>query len=846
MYSNKDEVFSYLLSELAKHKCVIVNGRDTTFPRWQNERQKYVCTGEHKGQNVREILPNEIIIEFDEIGENPISKVQEQSNKWIELLKSWLEQKGFSFYVTNHGGKSSHIRFQLQGLENYEPELRKQYKLRLVKRILEEIGFKSNLVKLDESLIATKNKLLSLELQPHFKTKYNGAKEDIIYIHDDKVNQFDKELLEEITREQHKSNLKHTRKSEPNSINIIKLKEYFEQYYQEGSRNNLTLAFGGMMYHIGFSLEDAEDLLFEIIDDVNPAEFNERKNQLKYCFSGDKNISVRHWINQVFPNIKEEEQEQKYQEFKAMFELPSDRHVQVKSGKFYIEVINNVHWLKYVNDTLQTVSRRPIETINTYNQFNTFVKQNKILIDGDAEIVRSEITKLNNLIKVNKDNIQSSIDSFFTDHEFYENNQLFYNGEFAYTMCNGDHTILVTFNNIISVDGNSNFLKLPKIRSNLISPAGLKRLKAKQVNENIFNDVKEYLNDYLDYEQDDLLLKTLWTFHTYTFNLCGNTVYLHFTGQPGTGKSTAQKVLNQICWNSEYCCNLSEASLFREVDALQNTLHLDEVDKWSKEKQESIQALLNNGYSKGGVVKRVSGSDGNYKVERFRVFCPKTLTSNNPNFLDSFKTRCLDIIPQKAIRHLKNIDVLSDEDKKRITKLRDDIYIYMLKYGANIFEIYKKEISDTTKISTREQQLLAVLDCFNIHFGLNLDLKQIMDDRKDEYDPEFDQYNLILKMLAERMENGICIITTKELVERLNRSIYGDNLLRQHDINNITIGNRMKELGFKKYKKQTRNGQRLHHYAIPEKLIRQKLTARGIDIQLPQSSQDDEKALKGT
>lgn len=79
--------------------------------------------------------------------------------------------------------------------------------------------------------------------------------------------------------------------------------------------------------------------------------------------------------------------------------------------------------------------------------------------------------------------------------------------------------------------------------------------------------------------EEDLLLKTLWVFHTYLFNVQGSTVYLHFTGMPGTGKSTAQKVLNQICWNSEYCCNLSESSLFREIDSKSSTEQPERTNK---------------------------------------------------------------------------------------------------------------------------------------------------------------------------------------------------------------------------------------------------------------------------
>ena len=73
----KNEIIKHILSELQRQQSLLLNVQNEKFPQWSN-REKYVFNGEYQGQNVREILPNEIIIEFDEIGKNPIDIIQNE------------------------------------------------------------------------------------------------------------------------------------------------------------------------------------------------------------------------------------------------------------------------------------------------------------------------------------------------------------------------------------------------------------------------------------------------------------------------------------------------------------------------------------------------------------------------------------------------------------------------------------------------------------------------------------------------------------------------------------------------------------------------------------------------
>lgn len=835
MYSNKDEVFSHILSELQKYNCVVVQGRGTIFPRWQSERGKYLCKGRITNENVREILPNELVIEFDEKGNHSLVEIQKESGIWVEKLKNWLKQNEYSFYITSHNGKSSHIRFQIESLELQPHSIRRRYKSKLVENMLSEIGFLSEKIKIDASLLVTEHKLLSLELQPHFKPKYSGAKEEIVYVNWEKVNQINSSLLSDAQQEQHNHNMKRlSKKIESNFVDMDSLKKYFEQHYNEGDRNYLVMALGGMLFHKGFELDEAEDILCELLDAIGDTDYDERRVELKYCFGNNKNVSVRHWINQVFYDLSPDEQEEKYQEFKQFFSLPQNQFVQTHSGKFYIREIEHSKntIIVFEEDDTETVSSKVKDELFNLLKFKRFVKENEIdLGDENPKDIYAKVCKLDKLVKLNKGEITISRDSFFDESEFLENNQLLINDALAYTMCNGHNTVMITFENGVEfIDDDPRFKKYLRLKSNILTRSGKEKLENKIVNENIFEDLKRLLLKYIDLPEDKLHVVLFYIFHTYLFNVQGSTVYLYITGRAGTGKSSLLMFLKQVAWNGKYVCNLSSASLFRSVEVLQPTLNIDELDKLGDDLYGSIQGLIHNGYSKGGVVQRAEKDlQGNFVPKDFRVFCPKTFTANKPSFIESFKTRCIQIIPQKADRFLYPMELLSKQDEKVFAEMRDDIYIYMLKNGKQIFDIFQEEVKNPERIPTRHSQLAAVLNCFNIHFEVNMDITSIIE-KKDEYQhPLQNRDYLTLKVLAENVENDRCIIQPKELVQKMNFMLGGENLLR-HEVTPIGAGMTMTNLGFSDFKRTSK--EHGYHYDIPAKLIQKVIDVERFDIEV--------------
>jgi hypothetical protein len=123
----------------------------------------------------------------------------------------------------------------------------------------------------------------------------------------------------------------------------------------------------------------------------------------------------------------------------------------------------------------------------------------------------------------------------------------------------------------------------------------------------------------------------LWIAHAWTIEAAHATPYLHFTSaEPESGKTRALEVMHELVPSPLSTMNISDAALFRAIDAKKPTLFLDEVDAvfnahtQRSGAKEDLRAMLNAGYRRGQVVYRMGGGNRT-TLEPFEVFCPKAL-----------------------------------------------------------------------------------------------------------------------------------------------------------------------------------------------------------------------------
>src|SRR3990167_9638742 len=278
------------------------------YDEWQTRRQDFLYNGVISNQNLREKLPNEIILEFDHKEKLGFEEARKEAENFINRIKEVFIKNNVFFYVTDHKGKSPHIRFFVNGLEHYPNKYAREYKLRLVEDILKEIGFKSDLIELDRTLITSITKLISLEERPHFKEKYNGEIERIIFDNKEGIKpEVKKEIMEKIIADLNNSYKIDNKeisisKIEVKDVNIEKLIDFWKKHYKEPKRNALLLAFGGICVRKGLTLEEAGNLLKFLLDSVELSNFYDRIfNELKYSFEHKKEeIAVLYHLKNVF------------------------------------------------------------------------------------------------------------------------------------------------------------------------------------------------------------------------------------------------------------------------------------------------------------------------------------------------------------------------------------------------------------------------------------------------------------------------------------------------------------------------------------------------------------------
>jgi Protein of unknown function (DUF3631) len=168
----------------------------------------------------------------------------------------------------------------------------------------------------------------------------------------------------------------------------------------------------------------------------------------------------------------------------------------------------------------------------------------------------------------------------------------------------------------------------------------------------------------------------LWVAHSWAIAAAHATAYLHVTSaEPECGKTRLLEVAHELVRAPLSTMNISDAALFRAIDARRPTLFLDEVDAiFSKKAQErgakdDLRALLNAGYRRGQVVYRMGG--GNHTtLESFEVFSAKALAGLG-SLPPTLASRCLRIELKRRRADEPVDDFFPQEVAEDAARLRD-------------------------------------------------------------------------------------------------------------------------------------------------------------------------------
>jgi hypothetical protein len=149
--------------------------------------------------------------------------------------------------------------------------------------------------------------------------------------------------------------------------------------------------------------------------------------------------------------------------------------------------------------------------------------------------------------------------------------------------------------------------------------------------------------------------------------------YVWLNAAKGSGKSLLMEVSSAIAFNGELMTSPTEAVIFRDVSGNRITMFIDEVEQLRKRDKEafsSVISLLNVGFSKSGLVKRVEkNNNGGFDVKKYSAYSPKMFAGIN-EIDDVLQDRTVKI---QLLRKKEDEEVERFKDRSEINELQRSI-----------------------------------------------------------------------------------------------------------------------------------------------------------------------------
>jgi hypothetical protein len=152
----------------------------------------------------------------------------------------------------------------------------------------------------------------------------------------------------------------------------------------------------------------------------------------------------------------------------------------------------------------------------------------------------------------------------------------------------------------------------------------------------------------------------LWTLQTWVHEAVAvhSPILMATSAEANSGKTTLLNLTRFLVWHGLVAIGISEAALFRSIEALSPTILVDEADVILIE-NEPLRAVMNSGWTRGAGVLRCIGDD--LKPHLFSTFCPKAIGLKGRRLPDTTLSRAIILElrrkkPGESVEHFRCID----------------------------------------------------------------------------------------------------------------------------------------------------------------------------------------------
>ena len=235
-----------------------------------------------------------------------------------------------------------------------------------------------------------------------------------------------------------------------------------------------------------------------------------------------------------------------------------------------------------------------------------------------------------------------------------------------------------------------------------------------KIDEDLYTQVRDYIEDHWYHFNDEWYdVLAAWIIHTYLLQDLPVTPYIFLTGVKDTGKTQAQRVINQLSYHSVRNEQPTPASMERQVSYSHSTVHLDEMDKLSDEEATRITRTVNSGYNHGATRTLVNTNiqDIENQNQTLHTYSAKTIAANGLHkYSETVKSRgfIIDSTPKPSDVDIEDIRRPCEEKKAFLSDLRNQLFMLSISRRKDILERIE-EARNSLDVENRQEDKLSIV-----------------------------------------------------------------------------------------------------------------------------------------